>query len=364
MIVNINCYNCCNEDKVNLLLINVRVQNKKLYTKYFEKAYELLEGYIDPFELLRMLAYSKYDFLSKIFETIGYECIECSTKKVMDYILLSFYNYKKFIINNSNEESKLLIKDIDKISFRFLVYPEKPRDYNCIPPTWIKGYLRQALHKMIFIGILDLIRRKDDIDKQKLSCIIFQTYADVIRIDDEGYLFIEAGAKVNDKSINFRILNLVGLLMGSGNMGSYITISLKRSSDECICEYLIGTDKVRVGLILSILHRVMSPLYEDTDFCNRLKSVVLNLDKVLAIVTPCIANAAECTNGSGKLEVDLNYRFFPLTARYPSVYNVLPKEYVFSIVPNNMDYDKLIDDFMWFIDLYARYYVEEILKRV
>ncbi len=391
-----NCYIYCDKRKIQKKLKELyKIGGKRLYGHYNRYCYVFckhLNNNIDPFELLRIvislssesIVRAKLLNINKLFDVIidkDYksfcECLKDGLDKTTDYLDKALSKYKDFIKDSSNEAILLIEKD-ENIKFdlipRIMTLDNEQRGVEhydglvgsgCPFPSWIKGYLRQALHKIIFIKILDKILKTKDIGNQKVVRAIFETYADIIRLDDEGYLFINTSVDLGSKSVDLHILNLVGLLMGSSNLSSYITVSFKELSNESVCEYVIGADKVRAGLISSILYKEMSSLNTNANYYRLLESVVLNFNKLLVVLTPCIANAAKCIiKKPEELGIDQNYRFFPLTARYPLVYEKLPEKYVYSKIPKNGVSDDLIGYFKKFIDLYAEYYVGKIKEKI
>jgi len=135
-----------------------------------------------------------------------------------------------------------------------------------ILPSWIKGYLREVLHKLIFVKLLRLCLDKSLLDR----CLL---YISLVANDEKGPII-----KSESKSVS-GVLNLVGVLLGSGSLASSLRIVQLEEPQQGVysrLRYELTVDTAAATLSKTLVKTILPGAKNDID------KLIFNLDIVAA----------------------------------------------------------------------------------
>jgi len=189
-------------------------------------------------------------------------------------------------------------KGVSELECGRLVRKFRYGDENPYPlPSWIKGYAREALHKLVFLTLLrTCINELQKLGVEKKKCAdILLSYMELISKDDEN-LVVELliGGR------NVQVLNIVGVLLGTGVNASPLAVyqldpeecskvkecvkGCSQEEDEVRC-FAFRIDVTRTYFALTFLEQILYGAGEFThiqSLTQEIRSVLESLDVVVA----------------------------------------------------------------------------------
>jgi len=216
------------------------------------------ERELDVFQSFAKFVKSKKSELQRFAETV-------------DHVILSAAGGADYTFGN---ETAVTIRpphtiQVDNVSCEELLpfyVGERVRPPSILP-SWIKGYLREVLHKLIFVKLLRLCLNNSLIGR----CVL---YVSLVARDEEG-LIIELGSRGRV----FNVFNLVGALLGSGGFASPLRIVQReepRQGANGAWRYVFSVDVAAAELSKTLVKAVLS------DVGGAIDALIPNLDIVAA----------------------------------------------------------------------------------
>lgn len=290
-----------------------------------------LGGALDPFVVLKIvtafalevlddnnnnLQYSQLHYAVKelLKNDVLKKAIEQGVNKLVEYIT----RLDERIRCEQGNYSSIIVKNVHSISFyrssgSIMVFSDIGGGFvedrvGCPLPSWVKGYLRLLLHKLVFTYAL-----KEAIDSGRADLAdLYTLYVYLLSRDDESIVVKVPRCEVN-------VVNLVGVLMGCGGLASFLKVYRVASEPGC-CVYRFGVERERIPYVVALVQRLYGFLEKLGVKVGDVVEMLEYFDDVVAVLASWASTALD----------DRGYRFLPFTASYPRVHSQLPPQYVFS----------------------------------
>ena len=276
---------------------------------------KILTSPISKREKLELVYKISLNAIKKLFEDVELrEAVKRGANKLIEYINRS--NYR--IQFEQDSHSSIIIKNVYSISFyrssgSIMVFSDIGGGFvedrvGCPLPSWVKGYLRLLLHKLVFTYAL-----KEAIDSGRADLAdLYTLYVYLLSRDDESIVVKVPRCEVN-------VVNLVGVLMGCGGLASFLKVYRVASEPGC-CVYRFGVERERIPYVVALVQRLYGFLEKLGVKVGDVVEMLEYFDDVVAVLASWASTALD----------DRGYRFLPFTASYPRVHSQLPPQYVFS----------------------------------
>ena len=358
-------------ERLELLRLQCRVVSNHFYD-YCKVYSEKLGGVLDPFVVLEAITASILDSLrcSQIRRSdLAYnmlqqlvtgelfkddklrEAIRQGVVKLIEHMsrLSRWSNRVGFKQNNY---SSIIVENVDLILFyrssgSIMVFNDISGGFvegklSCPLSSWVKGYLRLLLHKLVFVYALKEIVDSDRADLADL----YTLYVYLLSGDDEDIVVRIPGCGVD-------MVNLVGVLMGCGGFASLLRVYRVASESGCSCVYRLDVERERIPYTVSLVQHLHGFLEKLGVKVGDVVAMLEYFDDVVAVLASWASSALD---GRG-------YRFLPFTASYPRVHNQLPSQYVFSKTrASEADVGRHLEVFLGLLKSYTLHLID-IVKR-
>ena len=364
-------------NKCKKITIKLNIYKRRIYRRYLINRCVELNGKLDLFDI-----YFAYDLLDIVKHD--------KEKKQINILLANMYLPNKYCDMNT------VITEIDRIpkisnaqmrdpinvnrSLRYTTmkiykynelkfYTSSSLSMTCPLGSWIKGYLRKAIYKIVFYKVFTCLFR------QYRMVNILEAIKNTLELFKKLYIVNNIIVKEG------RLFNLPCLFIGSNELMSPITINLewqeyRRRDDPC--SYRIYLDPIKVPYIYSIIENklISDGNIDNVCGCNQscihrcsaddIKDTLMHLDEVMAYLI--LWASSKIDHGGG-----YRFRFIPLTAKYGEICKnkqrkehrkPLTKDVYVEIGVRSDIYDlrKYVGCFLYLLDLYVSQFVRRVIR--
>jgi len=276
-------------------------------------------------------------------------------------------------------------KGVAEIECGRLVRKFRYGDVNPYPlPSWIKGYVREALHKLVFLELLTAcINESPNQDKEKKCASILRSYVELISRDDENLI-----VEISIDGRKVQMLNIVGALLGTGVNASPLLV-YQLDPEECVKEcrrekdgvrcYAFEVDAARAYFASVLLEQMLrsdeefthaqSPAHELRYVLKNIDAVVANLVKAsmyvkiteaqiqlpdFLIFVPFTAGIGSLAKYTERIE-ELSRVLQCYKGFVESVHVVIPKD-------RSVELSRALEALKTVLNLYAKYFIRKAMR--